>query len=352
MVTLFGQPIESGHGEQPTEPPSLEVRVHRDHVDLAQHRRAICVHLGPTRRGQLAVLLAEDEALGIEPVGALAGHKVARSQWPCSGWAAKARLFTSSHRSSSAPIRNDRKVMPSSTTWRSETIGSGTRIWSRSRSSAKPERPRHLVAAGVLGVPIADVGRAATPRDVDRRDEQSDARGLRERRAPGWSTISTFQAPLARPEMGIALDRAPRSLDQPDELAILPLPGEQARFGQRRMPGGAAGEFEEVLDLVTALASPGSSVVSSAAVFSVATPGTLRGPGTRGGRPLPTDSLRRPWRHAPATRGHLGNGPTPSRPDWPSSTPGAPGSSARFASPRPSSCWSRRSCPPRAPTSG
>ena len=64
----------------------MEVGVDGDHVDLAERRVVVVVHLRPAEAGQPAVALVEQEAGGVEPRLASRGPRACRrSQPPCSG---------------------------------------------------------------------------------------------------------------------------------------------------------------------------------------------------------------------------------------------------------------------------
>ena len=121
------------------------IGVGADHVDLAERvglrGRLRRVHLRPAEPGEAVVVEREQEALGVEP-GLLLPRRAAcrRVQPPCSGWPAKARLFTVDPRGFVlARRRTCARSMPSGQRGGSAS-GSGTRIWRRSRSSANPAR--------------------------------------------------------------------------------------------------------------------------------------------------------------------------------------------------------------------
>ena len=188
VEALGREVLQAGDGEVPAEAPADEVRVDGDHVDLAEGGVAVAgrVDLGPAEAGEAAVVLVEQEALGVEPgLGHAPGQHLG-VQPPCSGCQAKARLLTASQASSSSPGRKGRVT-------RSVVIvrGSERRIWNRLAGPA-PGRRRRRRSRGAVGAvhPPRDVG-APLARDPVGTRGPPGRRGHRSGQARSISTVVT-----------------------------------------------------------------------------------------------------------------------------------------------------------------
>src|SRR4051812_8023225 len=106
------QMVEPDKGHRASEPAALEVRVDADHVDLAEGRRLLGVHLGPHERGQAAAgfVVVEQEAVRVEPRFPLAGTDVVDRPAALLGMLGEAAVVDLDHSASSTPGWNARTV--------------------------------------------------------------------------------------------------------------------------------------------------------------------------------------------------------------------------------------------------
>ena len=217
----------------------MEVGVDGDHVDLAEDRVVVGVHLRPAEPGQPAVALVQQEAGGVEPRLRLARPRASsRSQPPCSGCRAKARLLTASHASSSCPATNGR-VDQVDGARRSAAAGASGRA---PGPGVSPTARGQLVVGG-RSARTPTSGRGRRPRlghDADGRAEQLGGRSWPARRGgAGRRRARALHDVVAPRHLGVARPggRAPAPRRQAGEARAATVDRGRASGG-RRAAGG------------------------------------------------------------------------------------------------------------------
>ena len=149
---------------------AVEVGVDGDHVDLAERRLVVGVHLGPAEAGEAAVALVQQEAVRVEPRLGLA--RLERLDVPAALLGVLVRTRGCSPRATPPRrrrARNGRVVERRC----GAPAGSGRRIWSRSRPRAQAGGGGDLVVVRRrLGDPQVDVAAALVATIVERGVQQ------------------------------------------------------------------------------------------------------------------------------------------------------------------------------------